>query len=59
MTNRTLLRPSAVVFDFDGTIANTLPSIVVCYRAMYARLGGRAPTDEQIIAKEDALFQAG
>ena len=42
--------PAAVVFDFDGTIADTLAVITACYRAMYAALGDPCPTDREIAA---------
>ncbi len=42
--------PAAVVFDFDGTIADTLAVITACYREMYAALGDPCPTDREIAA---------
>ncbi|TVQ28878.1 MAG: HAD family hydrolase [Spirochaetaceae bacterium] len=42
--------PAAVVFDFDGTIADTMAVIIECYRAMYAALGDPCPTDREISA---------
>ena len=39
--------PGAVVFDFDGTIADTQAIIVSCFRGTYENLGIPAP-DNQI-----------
>ena len=44
------ISPAVVVFDFDGTIADTLATIVACYRATYEKLGTPAPSDERIAA---------
>lgn len=38
----------AVVFDFDGTIADTRSLILSCFRAAYDRLGLETPSDERI-----------
>jgi phosphoglycolate phosphatase len=43
-------KPAAIVFDFDGTIADTQALIVSCFRATYERLGRPAPSFEAIAA---------
>ncbi|MCA1755250.1 MAG: HAD family hydrolase [Spirochaeta sp.] len=43
-------RPTALVFDFDGTIADTRAIIVASYREAFARVGITCPTDQEISA---------
>ncbi len=40
--------PAALVFDFDGTIADTQSLIIASYRETFRRLGVPAPQPEQI-----------
>lgn len=39
---------SYLIFDFDGTLANTTGAIIHAYRTTYAAMGLPIPTDEQI-----------
>ncbi len=41
---------NGLIFDLDGTLANTLPICVAAFRAVFAQLGGRSYTDEEITA---------
>ena len=43
-------KPAAVVFDFDGTLADTTGLIVACYQATYQYLAIVAPPPERIAA---------
>lgn len=43
-------KPAAVVFDFDGTLADTTGLIVSCYQATYDYLGVDPPPAQQIAA---------
>ena len=40
----------AVVFDFDGTIADTLPLCIAAFRQAVEPHAGRRVSDEEIIA---------
>ena len=40
----------AVIFDLDGTLANTLPLCIAAFRAAIEPLAGRTISDEEIIA---------
>lgn len=52
----------AVIFDFDGTIANTLPLCIAAFRKAIEPLAGTYLSDEQIIAtfgpSEEGTIQA-
>jgi pyrophosphatase PpaX len=41
---------SALIFDMDGTLGDTIPSILVALRETFARFTGRIYTDEEISA---------
>ena len=41
---------TALIFDMDGTLGNTLPSILVALRETFARFAGRIYTDDEITA---------
>lgn len=41
---------SAVIFDLDGTLANTLPLCIRAFRASIEPLANRALSDQEIIA---------
>ncbi len=45
MTTRHPPRP--VLFDLDGTIADTIPLLLASMRAAYAHVGGRAPSEAE------------
>jgi pyrophosphatase PpaX len=40
----------AVVFDFDGTVANTFPIICDAFREVFKKYSGISPTDAEIVA---------
>lgn len=40
----------AILFDFDGTLADTLPLIFRCFREILSDETGRCPTDQDIVA---------
>jgi len=40
----------AIIFDLDGTLANTLPLCVAAFRSSIEPLAGRSISDEEIIA---------
>lgn len=52
----------AVIFDLDGTIADTLPLCIAAFRKSIEPLAGRTITDEEIIAtfgpSEEGTIQA-
>lgn len=48
--NTQILSPKAIVFDFDGTIADTQALILSSFRATYERLGRPAPAADDIAA---------
>lgn len=39
----------AILFDFDGTIANTAPGIVATMKATFERMGKPIPTEEEMV----------
>jgi phosphoglycolate phosphatase-like HAD superfamily hydrolase len=41
---------SALIFDMDGTLGDTLPSILIAMRETFDRFTGRIYTDDEIIA---------
>ena len=41
---------SALIFDMDGTLGDTMPSILVAMRETFERFAGRIYTDDEIIA---------
>ena len=41
---------SALIFDMDGTLGDTIPSILIALRETFARFSGRIYTDEEIFA---------
>ncbi len=43
-------RPTAIVFDFDGTLADTRAIIVDSYREAFARVGIECPGEQEISA---------
>ncbi len=43
-------RPTALVFDFDGTLADTRAIIVDSYREAFARVGIECPSEKEISA---------
>ena len=40
---------TALIFDMDGTLGDTLPSILIALRETFARFAGRIYTDEEIL----------
>ena len=40
----------ALIFDMDGTLGDTVPSILIALRETFARFAGRIYTDEEIFA---------
>jgi pyrophosphatase PpaX len=40
----------AVLFDFDGTLADTLPLSFKAFKAVFAKYDGRVVTEEQLVA---------
>ena len=53
-----ITKPAAVVFDFDGTLADTTGLIVSCYRATYQHLGLEAPPAERLAATIGLTLEA-
>lgn len=45
MTNPTTRAPRPVLFDLDGTLADTIPLLLASMRAAYAAVGGDGPDD--------------
>jgi phosphoglycolate phosphatase/pyrophosphatase PpaX len=45
-----MLKIKGIIFDLDGTLANTLPLCIQAFRASVEPLVGRAISDEEIIA---------
>lgn len=41
---------TALIFDMDGTLGDTLPSILIALRETFARFAGRIYTDDEILA---------
>ena len=41
---------SALIFDMDGTLGDTMPSIMIAMRETFERFAGRIYTDDEIIA---------
>jgi phosphoglycolate phosphatase-like HAD superfamily hydrolase len=41
---------AALIFDMDGTLGDTLPSILIALRETFARFAGRIYTDDEIVA---------
>jgi pyrophosphatase PpaX len=41
---------TALIFDMDGTLGDTMPSIMIALRETFARFAGRIYTDDEIIA---------
>jgi phosphoglycolate phosphatase-like HAD superfamily hydrolase len=41
---------SALIFDMDGTLGDTMPSIMIAMRETFERFAGRMYTDDEIIA---------
>jgi pyrophosphatase PpaX len=41
---------TALIFDMDGTLGDTLPSILIALRETFARFAGRVYTDDEIVA---------
>jgi phosphoglycolate phosphatase/pyrophosphatase PpaX len=39
----------AIIFDFDGTVADTLPLIFHCFREVFRKYAGRQLTDKEIV----------
>jgi len=52
---------SALIFDMDGTLGDTLPSILIAMRETFERFTGRTYTDDEIIAmfgpSEEGMIQ--
>lgn len=40
---------AALIFDMDGTLGDTIPSILTAFRETFARFGGRIYTDDEIM----------
>jgi pyrophosphatase PpaX len=49
-TSARLDRPLGIIFDLDGTLADTLPVCFDAYRLAFAKYVARAWTDDQISA---------
>lgn len=43
-----LTMPKAILFDFDGTLANTAPGIVLTMQKTFQEMGLPIPTDEEV-----------
>jgi len=41
---------TALIFDMDGTLGDTVPSILIALRETFARFAGRIYTDDEILA---------
>jgi pyrophosphatase PpaX len=41
---------TALIFDMDGTLGDTLPSILIALRETFARFAGHVYTDDEILA---------
>jgi phosphoglycolate phosphatase-like HAD superfamily hydrolase len=41
---------AALIFDMDGTLGDTIPSILLAFRETFARFTGRIYTDDEIVA---------
>lgn len=50
MNTTTTRTPRAVLFDLDGTLADTIPLLLGSMRAAYAAVGGPAPDDRSWLA---------
>lgn len=42
-------RIKGIIFDFDGTLADTLPLCIVSFQQMFERITGKAYTKEEIV----------
>ena len=40
---------SGILFDFDGTLANTTPLILHCFHQTFSHFYGKVPPDEKIL----------
>ncbi|QQE78104.1 HAD family hydrolase [Alicyclobacillus sp. SO9] len=39
----------AIIFDFDGTLADTLPLVFVCFRTVFEKYAGKSVTDDDVL----------
>ena len=46
-----LVRPRAILFDWDNTLVNTWPTIVECYRDTFTALGQAPWTEAEVRAR--------
>nr|BBH91015.1 phosphohydrolase [Thermosporothrix sp. COM3] len=50
-----------VLFDFDGTIANTIPVCVLAFQDTFRAMNAHVPTDDEVVAmfgpSEEGIFQ--
>jgi phosphoglycolate phosphatase-like HAD superfamily hydrolase len=44
------MRITALIFDMDGTLGDTLPSILIALRETFSRFAGHIYTDDEIVA---------
>ncbi|HYW50253.1 MAG TPA: HAD hydrolase-like protein, partial [Gemmatimonadaceae bacterium] len=47
MTHSPVRAPRPVLFDLDGTLADTIPLLLASMRASYAEVGGSGPSDRE------------